>query len=121
MSENPSGTNDIGGQVLDRLFEVIESRRDADPSASYTAKLFAQGTNKIAQKVGEEAVEVVIEAVAGNKEKFAAESADLLYCLLVLWADRGLTPADIWAKLEARRSEERRVGKECRSRWSPYH
>jgi phosphoribosyl-ATP pyrophosphohydrolase len=102
MSEEICGTNEIGGQVLDRLFETIESRRDADPSVSHTASLFAKGTNKIAQKVGEEAVEAVIEAVAGDNDKLAAESADLLYHLLVLWAARGLTPADIWAELAAR-------------------
>ena len=102
MSDNLSGAKDIGGQVLDRLFEIIENRRDADPSVSHTANLFAQGTNKIAQKVGEEAVEAVIEAVAGDNDKLAAESADLLYHLLVLWSARGLTPADIWAKLLAR-------------------
>lgn len=97
-----SGNNELDGAILDRLFEIIESRRHADPNVSYTAKLFAKGPNKIAQKVGEEAVEAVIEAVAGNNDGLAAESADLLYHLLVLWSARGLTPADIWAELAAR-------------------
>ena len=114
MSDNPSGDNDIGGQVLDRLFEIIESRRDADPSVSHTAKLFAEGTNKIAQKMGEEAVEAVIEAVAGNNDKLAAESADLLYHLLVLWSARGLAPADIWATLAARQGMSGRAEKDSR-------
>ena len=115
MSDNPGAANDIGGQVLDRLFETIESRRHADPSVSHTASLFAKGANKIAQKLGEEAVETVIEAVAGNNKKLAAESADLLYHLLVLWAARGLTPADIWAQLEARQGMSGLAEKDARS------
>jgi phosphoribosyl-ATP pyrophosphohydrolase len=114
MSEKLSGINDIGGQVLDRLFEIIESRRDADPSISHTAGLFAKGTHKIAQKVGEEAVEAVIEAVAGDNDKLAAESADLLYHLLVLWSARGLTPADVWAKLSARQGMSGLAEKDAR-------
>ncbi len=110
-----SGKKEIGGAILDRLFEVIESRRHADPSESHTAKLFAKGPNKIAQKVGEEAVETVIEAVAGNNDKLAAESADLLYHLLVLWSARGLTPADIWAELAARRGLSGIAEKDSRS------
>lgn len=88
--------------VLERLYATILARRGADPASSYTAKLLARGTAKIAQKVGEEAVEAVIEAVAGRREGVASESADLLYHLLVLWADAGLTPADIFARLAAR-------------------
>ena len=91
-----------GALVLDRLFATIVSRRGADPGTSYTAKLFSRGTTKIAQKVGEEAVETVIEAIRGDAGKVADESADLLYHLLVLWADAGLTPADIYARLAAR-------------------
>ena len=99
MSDEP-----LDGRVLDRLFRVIESRRAAEPGQSHTARLFAKGPGKIAQKVGEEAVETVIEGVAGAPEKLAAESADLLYHLLVLWAARGLDPDQVWAALEARRS-----------------
>jgi phosphoribosyl-ATP pyrophosphohydrolase len=88
--------------TLDRLFAVIAARRGADPTSSYTAKLFAEGTGKIAKKLGEEAVELAIEAVRGDKERLVAESADLLYHLLVLWADRGVAPAEIWQALEAR-------------------
>jgi phosphoribosyl-ATP pyrophosphohydrolase len=89
-------------KVLDRLSEAIRSRRGADPSSSYTAKLFAAGTAKIAQKVGEEAVETVIEAMGRNPAKLAEESADLLYHLLVLWADAGLEPERVYAVLQAR-------------------
>ncbi len=89
-------------RVLDRLAATIEARRGADPGSSYTAKLFSRGRAKIAQKVGEEAVETVIEAMGADPAKLAAESADLLYHLLVLWADAGVRPADVWAVLEAR-------------------
>jgi phosphoribosyl-ATP pyrophosphohydrolase len=88
--------------VLDRLYEVIAGRKGVDPSDSYTAKLFSKGTPKIAQKLGEEAVELVIEAVRGDHARTVAESADLLYHLLVLWADAGVTPAEIWAELARR-------------------
>jgi len=88
--------------VLDRLYKVIESRRGADPATSNTARLFAKGTDKIAQKLGEEAVEAVIEGVRGRKKDLALESADLLYHLLVLWADRGVKPAEVWQALSDR-------------------
>lgn len=94
--------NSIDGTILDRLYRVIESRRNADPAASNTARLFAKGTDKIAQKVGEEAIETVIEGVRGKKKELAAESADLLYHLLVLWCDRGLKPAEVWEALAKR-------------------
>lgn len=90
--------------VLDRLFEVIESRRLSDPERSHTAKLFSKGTAKIAQKLGEEAVETVIAGIGGEPGALAAESADLLYHLLVLWADRGLKPEEVWRELERRRA-----------------
>ena len=98
MSEAP-----LDGRILDELYRVIEARRGADPEQSHTAKLFAKGLAKIAQKVGEEAVETVIEAVDGTDENLAAESADLLYHLLVLWVDRGIEPDAVWRALEARR------------------
>ena len=92
----------IDGTVLDRLYGVIESRRGGDPAASYTAKLFSQGAAKIAQKLGEEAVEAVIEGVRGDGARLAAESADLLYHLLVLWAETGVAPQQVWQALEVR-------------------
>ena len=88
--------------VLERLFAIIDSRRGADPESSYTARLFAKGTPKIAQKVGEEAVETVIEAMAGDRDRLIEESADLLYHLLVLWAASGVTPDEIWRALGRR-------------------
>jgi phosphoribosyl-ATP pyrophosphohydrolase len=87
------------GDCLDRLYEVIDGRRGADPTSSHTAKLFRKGTAKIAQKLGEEAVETVIEAMRGEKDLLIGESADLLYHLLVLWADQGVKPDEVWQRL----------------------
>ncbi len=88
--------------ILDRLHAVIDSRKSADPDSSYTAKLFNKGPKKIAQKVGEEAVEAVIEAVAADRSGVTMESADLLYHLLVLWSATGVKPEDVWAELARR-------------------
>jgi phosphoribosyl-AMP cyclohydrolase / phosphoribosyl-ATP pyrophosphohydrolase len=87
---------------LAKLEAVIERRAQDKPEASYTAKLLAQGTTRIAQKVGEEGVEVALAAVADSNEKVIEESADLLFHLLVLLRARGLTLAQVVAKLEAR-------------------
>jgi phosphoribosyl-ATP pyrophosphohydrolase len=85
--------------VLDRLFTVIESRRDADPTVRHSARLLSRGPAKVAQKFGEEAVECLIEAVAGNRDALIAESADVLYHLLVLWVSSGVAPGEVWAEL----------------------
>ncbi len=90
------------GAVLDRLYRVIDSRRTADPETSHTARLFQKGTRKIAQKVGEEAVETVIEAIRGKRDRLVSESADLMYHLLVLWADARINPAEVWEELARR-------------------
>jgi phosphoribosyl-ATP pyrophosphohydrolase len=90
------------GSALDRLWQVIQSRRGADPENSYTARLFARGRAKIAQKLGEEAIETVIEGVGDNPAALVGESADLLYHLLVLWAAAGVSPADVAAELTRR-------------------
>jgi phosphoribosyl-ATP pyrophosphohydrolase len=87
------------GAALDRLWQVIQSRRGADPQTSYTARLFSRGRAKIAQKLGEEAVEAVIEGVGDNPAALVGESADLLYHLLVLWAAAGVSPEDVAAEL----------------------
>jgi phosphoribosyl-ATP pyrophosphohydrolase len=91
---------DLDGAIIDRLFATIAARRGGDASASYTAKLFSEGRARIAKKLGEEAVETVIAAMDGNG--LVGESADLLYHLLVLWADAGIAPADVWTALEKR-------------------
>jgi phosphoribosyl-ATP pyrophosphohydrolase len=93
---------DALGEAVERLWRVIESRRGADPDTSYTAKLFARGNAKIAQKLGEEAVEAVIEGVKGDRVALIGESADLLYHLLVLWAALGVSPDDVAAELARR-------------------
>ncbi|HYM04315.1 MAG TPA: phosphoribosyl-ATP diphosphatase [Stellaceae bacterium] len=93
---------EIDGTTLDRLFAVVASRRGGDPESSYTAKLLAAGSAKIAKKLGEEAVETAIEGARGNPAGIVAESADLLYHLLVLWAATGVAPADVWSALASR-------------------
>lgn len=90
--------------MLDRLYATIESRKGADPATSYTAKLMARGREKLAQKLGEEATEAVIEAVKGDADKLILESADLLYHLLALWATLGVKPAQVWSELAHRES-----------------
>ncbi|MGE4410219.1 MAG: phosphoribosyl-ATP diphosphatase [Sphingomonadales bacterium] len=87
---------------LDRLEHTIHQRRSADPSASYVAKLTAKGRAKIAQKLGEEAVETVIAAMADDRAEVVKEGADLLFHLTVLLADMGLTLDDICAELDRR-------------------
>lgn len=88
--------------TMQTLFETIEGRKGADPASSYVASLFHKGTAKIAQKVGEEAVETAIESLQGNKEALKQESADLLFHLMILWADQGITPDDVMQVLEQR-------------------
>jgi phosphoribosyl-ATP pyrophosphohydrolase len=91
--------------ALDKLFATIASRKGADPSQSYTAKLLAGGVEKCAKKFGEEATEAVIAAIQKDKTELAKESADVLYHLAVLWAASGLTPEDIYAVLKAREGQ----------------
>ncbi len=85
-----------------KLEEIIDQRIDNDVASSYTNKLFKKGVNKIAQKVGEEAVELVIEAMDNNDDLFRNEAADLLYHLLILLKSRGLSFSDIEKVLESR-------------------
>ena len=89
--------------ILTSLYDIIKSRKGGDSATSYTAKLFERGTQKIAQKVGEEAVETVIAAVARDKKEVISESADLLFHLLILWADQGVHPNDVFAELTSRK------------------
>lgn len=87
---------------LSRLAATIESRKGADPETSWTAKLLARGPEKAAQKFGEEAIEAIVEAVKGDRERLVAEAADALYHLLVMCAARDVTLSDIEAELERR-------------------
>jgi phosphoribosyl-ATP pyrophosphohydrolase len=88
--------------VLDRLWSVVMSRRTADPAVSHSARLLSRGAAKVAQKFGEEAVECLIEAVAGNHDAVVAESADVLYHLIVLWVASGISPDEVWQELRRR-------------------
>ena len=88
--------------TLDRLYDVIISRKDGLPDDSYTAQLFASAPEKPARKLVEEATEVLIEALKYNKVKLTAESADLLYHLLVVWAAADIDPQDVWQELDRR-------------------
>ena len=92
----------IDEHVLDRLYLVIDSRKGADPDTSYTARLFSRGRAQIAKKLGEEAVEALIEGIRGDKPKLIAESADLLFHLLTLWAATGVRPKGVWDELARR-------------------
>jgi len=87
---------------LDHLKHIIRSRKNASADTSYTASLFQKGTHKVAQKVGEEAVELVIEALMKNDELFKGEAADLIFHLLVLLEDRGIGLEEIVKTLQAR-------------------
>ena len=88
--------------ALERLAATVEARRQADPDGSWTAKLLAKGPEKCAEKFGEEAIEAVIEAVRGDRDRLVAEAADVLYHLLVMLAARGVTLDEVLAELDRR-------------------
>ena len=88
--------------VLDRLYDIVMSRRTADPAVSHSARLLSRGAAKVAQKFGEEAVECLIEAVAGNRDALIGESADVLYHLIVMWVSGGVSPDEVWEELRRR-------------------
>lgn len=88
--------------ALDRLYDQVMARKTADPSQSYTAKLFRDGIAKCAKKVGEEGVEAALAAAIGDHKGFVCESADLLYHLAVLWAAAGVKPEEVYAEINAR-------------------
>lgn len=96
------GIVSVDEHVLDRLYVVIDSRKGADPDTSYTARLFSRGRAQIAKKLGEEAVEALIEGIKGDRPKLVAESADLLYHLLTLWAATNVKPRAVWTELARR-------------------
>jgi phosphoribosyl-ATP pyrophosphohydrolase/phosphoribosyl-AMP cyclohydrolase len=89
-------------RFLPRLEQIIASRVAGRPEGSYTARLFAQGPARIAQKVGEEGVELALAALGGEDAKVVGETADLLYHVMILLRQRGLTLADVAAELELR-------------------
>lgn len=87
---------------LHQLEQLLAARKSADPDSSYTASLYARGTKRISQKVGEEGVEVALAATSGDKAELVCESADLIYHLLVLLQDQGLSMNDVVNKLKER-------------------
>jgi phosphoribosyl-ATP pyrophosphohydrolase len=90
------------GDSIERLYQAVLAAKDLDPAVSRTAKLFQRGPAKMAKKLAEEAIEVVIDAVNGNSGAVVRESADLLYNLTVLWASAGVRPEDVWREMERR-------------------
>ena len=87
---------------LDRLYRAVLAARTADPASSRTARLLRAGRGKMAKKLAEEAVEVVIDAMNGQTDAVVRESADLLYNLVVLWVASGVHPQDVWTEMERR-------------------
>ena len=88
--------------ALDRLATTVNARRGADPGASWTAKLLSKGPEKCAEKFGEEAIEAIVEAVRGDRDRLVSEAADVLYHLVVMLASRDVTLDDVLAELERR-------------------
>jgi len=87
---------------LERLYQAVLAAKDLDPAISRTARLVQRGPAKMAKKLAEEAIEVVIDAVNRNPEAVVRESADLLYNLTVLWASAGVRPEDVWREMARR-------------------
>jgi phosphoribosyl-ATP pyrophosphohydrolase len=85
-----------------RLYDAVIAARGSDPAKSRTARLLRSGRAKMAKKLAEEAVEVVIDAMSGQTEAVVRESADLLYNLVVLWVHSGVNPDDVWAEMKRR-------------------
>lgn len=98
--DEPNEENDLG--FLEYLQDIIDERKDKMPEGSYTTRLFREGIRKITQKVGEEAVETIIGAMANDDENFLYEGADLLYHLMVLLAAKGYRIEDLAAELKKR-------------------
>src|SRR5258705_6327087 len=87
---------------LDHLYQAVLDARTADPASSRTARLLRSGRAKMAKKLAEEAVEVVIDAMHGERDAVVRESADLMYNLVVLWVASGLKPDDVWREMNRR-------------------
>jgi len=87
---------------LERLYAAAMAARSADPTSSRTARLLHAGRNKTAKKLAEEAVEVVIDTMQGDRPAVIRESADLIYNLVVLWVSAGIRPQDVWNEMERR-------------------
>lgn len=87
---------------IDRLHAAVLAAKDEDPATSRTSRLLHAGPAKMAKKLGEEALEVLIDALHGNRDAVVRESADLLYNLVVLWVAAGVDPKDVWKEMDRR-------------------
>tara|TARA_Y100000590_G_scaffold376790_1_gene442613 strand:- start:920 stop:1228 length:309 start_codon:yes stop_codon:yes gene_type:complete len=94
---------DVGSGIIEELYSVIQDRQKEMPEDSYTTTLLQEGTNRIAQKVVEEAGETAIAAASGDVDHIPSEVADMIYHTLVLMADSGVKPSQIWEELRNRR------------------
>jgi phosphoribosyl-ATP pyrophosphohydrolase len=92
---------------VDRLYQAVLAARTSDPATSRTSRLLRSGRSKMAKKLAEEAIEVVIDAMHGHSDAVVRESADLIYNLVVLWVSAGVHPKDVWLEMERR---ERMLG-----------
>jgi len=101
---------------IDQLYATIIARKSARASKSYTAQLLRRGVAQCAKKLGEEGVEAALAAVSGKKKDIVAESADVLYHLLVVWAATGVKPKAVYDVLEARRAQSGLAEKKSRKR-----
>ena len=92
----------LSRRFIDTLFDTIKSRQGDNPETSYTAQLFEGGVEKITRKIGEESTEVIVAALRETPAHVVSESADLLYHLMVLWAEQDITPDDVFEELASR-------------------
>ena len=92
--------------AIGRLYEAVLARHGQNPASSRTAKLLAAGRARMARKLGEEAIEVAIDAARGDRAAVVSESADLIYHLVVLWSDMGIAPADVWGEMTRREAAQ---------------
>ena len=90
------------GDSVDRLYQAVLAAKNEDPASSRTSRLLHAGRAKMAKKLGEEALEVLIDALHGNQDAVVRESADLLYNLVVLWVASGVDPKDVWKEMDRR-------------------
>ncbi|HWA91522.1 MAG TPA: phosphoribosyl-ATP diphosphatase [Rhizomicrobium sp.] len=100
--------------AVDRLYATIASRKGKDPKRSYTAQLMKRGIAQCAKKLGEEGVEAALAAVGGRRKEIVAESADVLYHLLVVWAKCGIKPKAVYDELQRRQGQSGLAEKKAR-------
>ena len=101
-ASDDSKPSELTADIIARLYATILSRQDGDAAKSYVASLLQKGKPTIARKVGEEAIETVVAALGDDRESLIAESADLLFHLMVLWVDAGIRPAEVFQELARR-------------------